>query len=88
MLLALGIVSLLVVLIAVSAAMLMGARQAREEDGPQSQPTDFVARGGQGNFAFRTTSESTGEFKARLEKETSTPASVPPPSAKSASKEA
>ncbi|MEO8876298.1 MAG: hypothetical protein ABI461_11975 [Polyangiaceae bacterium] len=73
MLLVLGIVALLVVLAAVGSAMLIGARQARQEDGPESHPTDFVARAGQGAFAFRTTSESTSEFKARLEKEASAP---------------
>jgi hypothetical protein len=75
MLLALGIVALLVVLGAVGGAMLVGARQARQEDGPPSKPTDFVAKSGSGEYAWRGTSESTGEFQARVEKENDDPKS-------------
>jgi hypothetical protein len=66
MFLALGIVALLIVLIAVGAAMLVGARHAREEDGPKSSPTDFVKKSDDGEYAWRGTSESTGEFQARV----------------------
>jgi hypothetical protein len=79
MLLALGIVALVVVLVAVGGAMLVGARQARQEDGPPSKPTDFVAKSGDGEYAWRGTSESTGEFQARVEKETAAPTSSSDP---------
>jgi hypothetical protein len=76
MLLALGIVALVVVLVAVGGAMLVGARQARQEDGPPSKPTDFVKKSGTGDYAWRGTSESTGEFQARVEKENADPKSA------------
>jgi hypothetical protein len=76
MFLALGIIGLLVVLLAVGGAMLIGARQARQEDGPPSKPTDFVVRSSAGDYAWRGTSESTGEFQARVEKESTDPKSA------------
>ncbi len=69
MFLALGIIALLVVLIAVGGAMLIGAKQARDEDGPPSKPTDFVKKENADEYAFRGASESTGEFQARVEQE-------------------
>lgn len=69
MFLALGIAALVVVLVLVGGAMLLGAKQAREENGPESEPTDFVAPTSSGGYAWRGTSESTGEFKARVETE-------------------
>ena len=86
MLLALGFVALVVVLVAVGGAMLVGARQAREEDGPPSKPTDFVTKASSGDYAWRGTSESTGEFKARVDKEERAPESASDP--KSATKKA
>jgi hypothetical protein len=82
MFLALGIIALLLVLIAVGGAMLVGARQARDEDGPQSSPTDFVKKSNDGEYAWRGTSESTGEFQARVEEETSRAPESDPKSAK------
>jgi hypothetical protein len=83
MFLALGIIALLVVLIAVGGAMLIGAKQAREEDGPPSKPTDFVKKSGSGEYAWRGTSESTGEFQSRVAEESrEAAASSDPKSAK------
>ena len=69
MFLGLGVVALVVVIVLLGGAMLVGARHAREENGPESEPTDFVAPTSSGGYAWRGTSESTGEFKARVEHE-------------------
>ena len=69
MFLGLGVVALVVVIVLLGGAMLVGARHAREENGPESEPTDFVAPTSSGRYAWRGTSESTGEFKARVEHE-------------------
>ena len=69
MFLGLGIIVLVVVLVLIGGAMLVGARHAREENGPESEPTDFVAPTSSGRYAWRGTSESTGEFKARVEQQ-------------------
>lgn len=82
MFLALGIIALLFVLIAVGGAMLVGARQARDEDGPQSSPTDFVKKNSDGEYAWRGTSESTGEFQARVQEESASVSQSDPKSAR------
>ena len=69
MLMTLGILALVVVLLLVGGAMLVGARHAREEAGPESEPTDFVTPTSSGRFEWRSTGESTGEFKARVDRE-------------------
>lgn len=69
MFLGLGVVALVVVIVLLGGAMLIGARHAREENGPESEPTDFVAPTSSGRYAWRGTSESTGEFKARVEQQ-------------------
>ena len=80
MFLGLGIVALVVVIVLLGGAMLVGARHAREENGPESEPTDFVAPTSSGRYAWRGTSESTGEFKARVEKQAAS--ERPPPDAR------
>ncbi|HEX7666725.1 MAG TPA: hypothetical protein VF407_19490 [Polyangiaceae bacterium] len=69
MLMAFGILALVVILALLAGAMLVGARHAREEAGPESEPTDFVAPTSSGRFEWRSTTESTGEFKARVDRE-------------------
>ncbi|MEO8797740.1 MAG: hypothetical protein ABI551_07640 [Polyangiaceae bacterium] len=69
MLMTFGILALVVVLLLLGGAMLVGARHAREEAGPESQPTDFVVPTTSGGFEWRATGESTTEFKARVDRE-------------------
>lgn len=69
MLMTFGILALVVVLLLVGGAMLVGARHARDEAGPESQPTDFVAPTRSGGFEWRGTGESTSEFKARVDRD-------------------
>ncbi|HEY1692895.1 MAG TPA: hypothetical protein VIY73_18610 [Polyangiaceae bacterium] len=66
MVLVLGIVALVVVIAGVSAALALASRQAREDSGPASVPTDFVAPVSSGGYSWRRTDESLEEFQARI----------------------
>lgn len=66
MVLALGIIALFVVIAGVVAVLGLAARQAREDVGPTSVPTDFVAPVSSGGYSFRRTDESIEDFKARI----------------------
>jgi len=73
MVLALGIVALVVVVGGVAAALMLAARQDREDSGPASVPTDFVAPVSSGGFSWRRTDESLEQFQARIARENSPP---------------
>jgi hypothetical protein len=62
----LGIVALVVVVAGVVAVILLASRQAREDSGPASVPTDFVAPVSSGGYSFRRTDESLEDFRARI----------------------
>ncbi|MGH7298044.1 MAG: hypothetical protein ACRELB_24100 [Polyangiaceae bacterium] len=74
MVLALGIVALVVVVVGVVAVILLASRQAREDAGPASVPTDFVAPVSSGGYSFRRTDESLEDFRARIARMNTPPA--------------
>jgi hypothetical protein len=69
MVLALGIVALVVVVGGVAAALMLAARQDREDSGPASVPTDFVSPVSSGGYSWRRTDESLEQFQARIARE-------------------
>lgn len=69
MLLLLGIMAFAVVVGAVIAVVVLAGRQAKEEQTPSSEPTDFVVPSSRGGYTWRQTDESTAEFKARVARE-------------------
>ncbi|WP_394851102.1 hypothetical protein [Pendulispora rubella] len=69
MLFLLGIIALAAVVGAVIAVVVLAGRQAKEEQTPESEPTDFVAPSSDGRFTWRQVDESTAEFKARAARE-------------------
>jgi hypothetical protein len=73
MVLALGIVALVVVVGGVAAALMLAARQDREDSGPASVPTDFVAPVSSGGYSWRRTDESLEQFQARIARENAPP---------------
>ena len=73
MVLALGVIALFVVIAGVAAVLLLAARQAREDQGPASVPTDFVAPVSSGGYTFRRTDESVEDFKARIARMNASP---------------
>lgn len=66
MVLVLGVVALIVVVAGVVLVLSLAARQAREDDGPASVPTDFVAPVSSGGYSWRRTDESLEDFQARI----------------------
>ena len=46
--------------------LVRGAREARDEEGPRSAPTDFVAPVSSGRYRWRGADESPEEFRARV----------------------
>ncbi|HEY3816123.1 MAG TPA: hypothetical protein VGL81_03075 [Polyangiaceae bacterium] len=73
MVLVLGIVALGVVIAGVASVLVLAARQAREETGPASVPTDFVAPVSSGGFSWRRTDETLEQFQARVAQENARP---------------
>ena len=73
MVLALGIVALVVVVGGVAAALMLAARQDREDSGPASVPTDFVAPVSSGGYSWRRTDDSLEQFQARIARENAPP---------------
>jgi len=73
MVLALGIVALVVVVGGVAAALMLAARQDREDSGPASVPTDFVAPVSSGGYSWRRTDESLEQFQASIARENAPP---------------
>ncbi|WP_394844109.1 hypothetical protein LZC95_44535 [Pendulispora brunnea] len=69
MLFLLGIIALAAVVGAVVAVVVLAGRQAKEEQSPESEPTDFVAPSSGGRYTWRQVDESTAEFKARAARE-------------------
>jgi hypothetical protein len=74
MALVLGVVALVALVVGVGLVLVYGARQAREEEGPRSHPSDYVAPVSSGGYRFREPDESTEQFHARVARE-----SAPPP---------
>jgi hypothetical protein len=68
MLFVLGLLALLAVIAGVTAVVVMAARQSTE-DGPPSEPSDFVAPVSSGGYAWRGVDETTEDFRARIARE-------------------
>jgi len=66
MLFLLGIGAIVAVVGAVIAVAVMAGRQAKEEQSPASEPTDFVVPSSRGGYMWRGVDESADEFKARV----------------------
>ncbi|WP_394823814.1 hypothetical protein [Pendulispora albinea] len=66
MLFVLGIVALAAIVGAAIAVVVMAGRQAREEQAPSSEPTDFVVPSSRGGYMWRGVDESADDFKARV----------------------
>ena len=69
MALALGIVAVMVVIVGLVVAVVLAGRQADVEQGPKSEPSDFVAPVSSGGYRFRAPDESPEQFKARVDLE-------------------
>ncbi len=69
MALTMGIIALVVVVVGVIMAVVFAGRQADEEAGPKSQPSDFVAPVSSGGYAWRQTDETPEQFKERVARE-------------------
>jgi hypothetical protein len=69
MVLALGVVALVVVVGGVTVALVLAARQAREEAAPASSPGDFVAPVSSGGYSWRRTDETQEQFHKRIARE-------------------
>lgn len=74
MALVLGVAALMALVVGVGIVLVYGARQAREEEGPRSQPGDYVAPVSSGGYRFREPDETPEQFHARVARE-----SAPPP---------
>lgn len=77
--LGLGLAALVVLVLVVGGVLVVGTRQAREEQGPSSRPDDFVAPVSSGGFRWRQADESPEEFKARVARDSAAPPSPPLP---------
>jgi hypothetical protein len=62
----LGVVAIGVVVAAVIVVLVLAGRQAREDAGPESRPSDFVAPVSSGGYAWRRTDETVEEFQSRV----------------------
>jgi hypothetical protein len=69
MALVLGVVALVALVVGVGVVLGLGARQARNEQGPTSEPGDFVAPVSSGQYRWRTADESPEQFHARVRDE-------------------
>jgi hypothetical protein len=66
MALVLGIAALVALVVGVGIVLVVGARQAREEQGPTSHPSDFVAPVSSGGYRFREPDETREQFHTRV----------------------
>jgi hypothetical protein len=66
MALVLGIAAMVALIVGVGIVLVAGARQAREEQGPTSHPSDFVAPVSSGGYRFRQPDETPEQFHARV----------------------
>jgi hypothetical protein len=73
MALVLGVVALVALVVGVGLVLVYGARQAREEEGPRSHPSDYVAPVSSGGYRFREPDESPEQFHARVARESAPP---------------
>jgi cytoskeletal protein RodZ len=71
MALVLGVVALVALVVGVAVVLNLGARQARDEQGPTSEPGDFVAPVSSGQFRWRAADETPEQFHARVQREES-----------------
>lgn len=72
MVLLLGVVALVAVVVGVGLVLVVGARQATDAQGPESQPTDYVAPpsgGAQGSYRWRRDDETPEQFQERIARE-------------------
>jgi hypothetical protein len=83
MVLLLGVVALVAVVIGVGLVLVVGARQASDARGPESQPTDYVAPpsgGAQGSsYRWRRDDETPEQFHERIAREDAAARSHPGP---------
>ena len=71
----LGLVALVVLVVGVGLVLVRGAREARDEQGPASRPTDFVAPVSSGRYRWRAADETEEQFREKVRKDGE---SVPP----------
>ena len=69
MALVIGVLALAGLVGAVAVVLRMGAREARDEQGPTSEPGDFVAPVSSGQFRWRAADETTEQFHDRVKRE-------------------
>jgi hypothetical protein len=62
----LGIAALVALVVGVGIVLVVGTRQAREEQEPRSHPGDFVAPVSSGGYRFRGPDETLEQFHARV----------------------
>jgi hypothetical protein len=66
MALVLGIAALVALVVGVGIVLVLGTRQAREEQEPASHPGDYVAPVSSGGYRFRQPDETPEQFHARV----------------------
>ena len=66
MALVLGIAALVALVVGVGIVLVLGTRQAREEQQPASHPGDYVAPVSSGGYRFRQPDETPEQFHARV----------------------
>jgi hypothetical protein len=69
MLIGVGMLVLFVVVVGAVVAFTMAGRQAMDEAGPPSEPSDFVAPVSSGGYRWRGVDETAEQFKERIARE-------------------
>lgn len=69
MMVALGVVTIAVVVFGVVVVLVMASRQSKEDAPPPSQPADFIAPVSSGGYRFREVDESPDQFHERVKLE-------------------
>jgi hypothetical protein len=69
----LGIAALVALVVGVGIVLVLGTRQAREEQEPASHPGDYVAPVSSGGYRFRQPDETPEQFHARVARDGAAP---------------
>jgi hypothetical protein len=69
----LGIAALVALVVGVGIVLVLGTRQAREEQEPESHPGDYVAPVSSGGYRFRQPDETPEQFHARVARDSAPP---------------